>query len=214
MDLSLAPYAARYLDQAEVSGETLRLREAEQADYRLPRRPPRSHKYSYGRALVIAGALGYSGASVLAANACERSGAGLTQLMVPESIYPIAAMGCDGAVVTPLPATERGGLSARALPELLQQLEKAKACAIGPGLGTEEETKELVRAVLRHAACPLVLDADALNACAGREELLSACRAPLLITPHEGEFRRLGGELKTADSPARCASPGSIPGCS
>ena len=71
------------------------LTETEAADFPLPRRAPHSHKYNYGRALVIAGSRGYSGAPVLAANACERSGAGLTQLLVPESLYTIAAAGCE-----------------------------------------------------------------------------------------------------------------------
>ena len=115
--------------------------------------------------------------------------------MVPESIYPIAAARCDGAVVTPLPATAEGGLSEKAWPAILTALGKADACVIGPGLGTEAEARELVKAVLREAECPLVLDADALNACAKEPELLTACRAPLLLTPHEGEFKRLGGDL-------------------
>ena len=189
-----AEYTAQYHDPA-AKGEDFSLHEAEAADYRLPRRAPLSHKYSCGRALIVAGARGYSGAPALAANACERAGAGLTWLMVPESIYPIAAARCDGAVVTPLPAAENGGIGAAAIPAITAALKKAKACLIGPGLGTGEEQKQLVRAVLREAACPLVLDADALTAVAGEEERLDACRAPLLLTPHTGEFRRIGGQL-------------------
>ena len=192
---SPAEYAKQYGDPAGADGLFCELRETEAADFRLPRRTPRSHKYSYGRALLIAGSRGYSGAPVLAANACERSGAGLTWLMVPESIYSIAAARCDGAVVTPLPATAEGGLSEKAWPAILAALRKADACVIGPGLGTGTEARELVKAVLREAECPLVLDADALNACAREPELLAACRAPLLLTPHEGEFKRLGGDL-------------------
>ena len=188
-------YTKQYGDPTGPDCPSCELREAEAADYRLPRRNPRSHKYRYGRALLIAGSRGYSGAPVLAANACERSGAGLSWLMVPESIYPIAAARCDGAVVTPLPATAEGGLSEKAWPAILTALGKADACVIGPGLGTEAEARELVKAVLREAECPLVLDADALNACAKEPELLTACRAPLLLTPHEGEFKRLGGDL-------------------
>ena len=193
--ISLEEYAEKYLDKTDLQEGGLCLTEAEAQDFALPRRSPVSHKYSYGRALVIAGALGFSGAPVLAANACERSGAGLTHLMVPDSIYTIAAMRCDGAVVTPLPATEKGGLSAEALPDILGQLKKARACVIGPGLGTGADAKNLVKAVLQAADCPLVLDADALTACAGEPELLFTCRAPLILTPHEGEFQRLGGEL-------------------
>ena len=190
--LTLAEYRERYPDRSACPDRGPVLREAEAADFRLPGRKPDSHKYSYGRALLIAGSTGFSGAPALAANACERSGAGLTQLMVPESIYVIAAARCDGAVVTPLPATEQGRISETAVPRVLEQLKKAQACVIGPGLGLGTDTKEVVRAVLREALCPLVLDADALTICAGERDMLSDCRAPLLLTPHEGEFRRMG----------------------
>ena len=165
------------------------------ADFRLPQRKPVSHKYSYGRALIIAGSVGFSGAPVLAANACERSGAGLTHLVVPDAIYPITASRCDGAVVTPLHSAEGGSLSMHALDRLLPLLERASACVIGPGLGLGNDSETIVAEVIRSAKCPLVLDADALTICGRTPELLSSCGAPLILTPHEGEFRRLGGDL-------------------
>jgi len=194
-ELSVTEYREKYLDRSGEVPEGLRLRETEPGDFTLPKRSRVSHKYSYGRALLIAGALGYAGAPALAANACERSGAGLSHLMVPESIYPIAAARCDGAVVTPLPATEAGGISSRALPRILEALGRVRACVIGPGLTPGADSKALVKSVLENAACPLVLDADALTALQGETALLDACRAPLLLTPHEGEFKRLGGDL-------------------
>ena len=193
--LSLEEYSAKYMDKTDEGTAGLGPREAEASDYFLPQRSPLSHKYSYGRALLIAGAKGYSGAPVLTANACERSGAGLTHLMTPESVYTITAMRCDGAVVTPLPATQKGSISKAALPQILEQLQKANACAIGPGLGTGPDSKELVRSILLEASCPLVLDADALTVLAGDLTPLDAARAPLILTPHAGEFKRLGGDL-------------------
>ena len=165
------------------------------SDFRLPQRKPVSHKYSYGRALIIAGSVGFSGAPVLAANACERSGAGLTHLVVQDAIYPIAASRCDGAVVTPLQSTSDGSLSTHALDRLLPLLERADACVIGPGLGLFDDSEEIVAEIMHAAKCPLVLDADALTICGRTPELLSSCGAPLILTPHEGEFRRLGGDL-------------------
>ena len=193
--LSLEEYSAKYMDKTDEGTAGLGPREAEASDYFLPQRSPLSHKYSYGRALLIAGAKGYSGAPVLTANACERSGAGLTHLMTPESVYTITAMRCDGAVVTPLPATQKGSISKAALPQILEQLQKANACTIGPGLGTGPDSKELVRSILLEASCPLVLDADALTVLAGDLTPLDAARAPLILTPHAGEFKRLGGDL-------------------
>ncbi len=168
---------------------------AERSDYALPGRKNVSHKYSYGRALILAGSTGFSGAPVLAANACERSGAGLTHLAVPESIYSIAASRVDGAVVTPLPADETGAMSAKALDRILPLLRRADACVIGPGLGTGKEAGEVVLNVIRSAECPLVLDADALTVCGRNMKLLEEARVPLILTPHEGEFKRIGGDL-------------------
>ena len=162
-------------------------------DYALPRRRNNTHKYSYGRALIIAGSAGFSGAPVLAANACERSGAGLTTLMVPDSIYGIAASRCDGAVVTLLPSDKNGSIAETGLYAILSALEKASACVIGPGLRINDDTAAVVAEVVRQAKCPLVLDADALTICGEHPEILSSCSVPLVLTPHEGEFRRIGG---------------------
>lgn len=189
-ELSLAQYAEKYRDSLSPPEGDYMLSESEPSDFPLPKRAPVTHKYSYGRALVIAGSRGYTGAPALAANACERSGAGLTRLLVPESIYSVAALKVDGAVVTPLEEAAAG-----AIPEVLTYLQTASACVIGPGLGAGDGVSALVRAVVRNAACPLILDADALTVCAGEPALLRQCRAPLLLTPHEGEFRRLGGDL-------------------
>ena len=194
--LGIEEYKRIYGDPDATAEEGFALNETEAEDCRLPKRKPNTHKYSYGRALIIGGCVGFSGAPVLAANACERSGAGLTHLMVPESIYAIAAARCDGAVVTPLEADGAGALSAGALDRILPYLEKAAACAVGPGLGQGEGAHRIVEELLRRAACPLILDADALTICGKKPELLTNCKVPAILTPHEGEFRRLGGNLE------------------
>ena len=188
-------YAERFGDRAE--GVSCSLFLAETPDICLPERKVHTHKYSYGRALILAGSTGYSGAPVLAANACEKSGAGLTHLLVPESIYTIVASRCDGAVVTPCPASDSGSFSPESLSAILPLLKKADACVIGPGMGTGEASATIVEAVIRAADCPLVLDADALTVCARNRHLLSVCHSPVIVTPHEGEFTRLGGDLSS-----------------
>ncbi len=175
--------------------ECCRTYEIEAGDCRLPRRPNDSHKYSYGRALIIAGSTGYTGAPCLAATACERSGAGLTTLLVPESIYHIAAIKADSAVVRPLPCDENGQISAAALDTILPLLNNASACLIGPGLGLSDDITQVVSRVISSSKCPLVLDADGINAIAGHIDLLDKAGCPLLLTPHEGEFMRLGGDV-------------------
>ena len=194
--LGIEEYKRIYGDPDATAEEGFTLDETETEDCRLPKRKANTHKYSYGRALIIGGCVGFSGAPVLAANACERSGAGLTHLMVPESIYAIAAARCDGAVVTPLEADGAGALSAGALDRILPYLNTAAACAVGPGLGQGEGAHRIVEELLRRAACPLILDADALTICGKKPELLTNCKAPVVLTPHEGEFRRLGGNLE------------------
>lgn len=172
------------------------------ADCRLPKRDPFTHKYSYGRALIIAGCRGYSGAPCLAANACERSGAGLTTLMVPESIYEIAAIKTDGAVVLPLPCCDGGSLSSEGIDAILQRLGQASACLIGPGLGQSEDIDKIVETVLLHARCPMILDADGINALSRHIDLLDKTNAPVILTPHEGEFARISSQLHLGRLPA------------
>lgn len=190
--LTLTPgeYTARFADPCSCA-----VHMTEAADLDLPERGLRSHKYTHGRALIFAGAEGFSGAAALAANACERGGAGLTHLVVPRSIYSIAAIKCDGAVVTPLEADAAGGFAESAAETALPLLQKADACLIGPGLGRGKGARALLAQVLRHAACPLVVDADALTLLGDHLWMIDRCPAPLLLTPHEGEFRRIGGNL-------------------
>ena len=185
---------------------------AEKEDYALPHRRNNTHKYSYGRALIIAGSAGFSGAPVLAANACERSGAGLTTLMVPDSIYGIAAGRCDGAVVTLLPSDKNGSIAEAGIYAILSALEKASACVIGPGLRINDDTSAVVAEVARQAKCPLVLDADALTICGEHPEILSSCSVPLVLTPHEGEFRRIGGSTASGRLPGALAFTAAHPG--
>ena len=191
--ISIKEYTARFFDACDLKQDEIRLSLIDEPA--LPARNPVSHKYSYGRALIIGGSTGYSGAPALAANACERSGAGLTQLMVPESIYTIAAAKCDGAVVTPLPANANGAVRRDALETILAALKNANVCAIGPGLGHGEDAEYLVENVVTNASCPLILDADALTIAGRNPELIRSARVPMILTPHEGEFRRLGGDL-------------------
>lgn len=191
--ISIQEYTARFCDACDLTQDEIRLSLIEKPA--LPARKPVSHKYSYGRALIIGGSTGYSGAPVLAANACERSGAGLTHLMVPESIYTIAAAKCDGAVVTPLRANANGAVSRGSLETVLAALKTADACAIGPGLGHDEDAEFLVENVVRSASCPLILDADAITIAGRNPELIRSAGVPFILTPHEGEFCRLGGNL-------------------
>jgi NAD(P)H-hydrate epimerase len=152
-----------------------------------------AHKGQFGRVLVVGGSRGMIGAACLAAHAALRAGAGLVYLAVPEGMQPVAAAKLDEVITLPLPETAGGALSRRALTVLEGHLGRADVVALGPGLGTHEETVALVRDLVREVACPLVVDADGLNALAGAVEVLSARQAPTVVTPHPGEMARLLG---------------------
>ena len=159
----------------------------------LPDRAEDAHKGDFGRLLLLCGAKGYTGAAYLAAMGALRSGAGLVFLGVPESIYAIEAVKLNEAIVFPLP-DEAGKLSAAAIPEILNRLPQMDAVLIGPGLGRSEGTYQVVKAVLENAVCPVVLDADGINVTAPHKHLVRGRTNPTILTPHAGEFARLGGE--------------------
>lgn len=158
----------------------------------LPDRRTDAHKGDFGKILLLCGSRGYTGAAYLAAMGALRSGAGLVFLGVPESIYDIEAVKLNEAIVFPLP-DEDGKLSEAAVPEILERLLKMDAVVIGPGLGQSEGVFKVVKAVLEEAVCPVVLDADGINAVSLHKDILRGRTTPTILTPHAGEFARLGG---------------------
>lgn len=170
------------------------LTSGELVDSWLPKRPPNAHKGDFGRVLILAGSVGYTGAPVLAANAALRAGAGLIFVGVPEAVYSIVAQKLDEPMVFPLACDEAGRLNTRAIPSILRRLEQCDACLLGPGLGRSPAILDVVAAVLSHAKCPVILDADGINALEENIDVLGQANAPVILTPHDGEFRRLGGD--------------------
>ena len=161
----------------------------------LPRRRPDGHKGTFGTALIIAGSRGFSGAACLAGSAAVRSGCGLVHLAVPAGIIDAVASNVLEAVKTPLPQTESAALSPAALESILELSVGSEAVAIGPGIGTDHRTRDLELAFLAEVERPVVIDADGINNLTGHLALLARVKAPLLLTPHPGEFSRLT-ELK------------------
>lgn len=160
----------------------------------LPDRNPWGHKGNFGKLLLLCGSRGYTGAAFFAAMGALRSGAGLVFLGVPESIYGIEAVKLNEPVIFPLP--DAGGrLSADAVPEILARLPRMDAVLVGPGLGQSEGTLAVVRAVLENAQCPVVVDADGINVLSAHRDLLRGRKSPTILTPHDGEFARLGGVI-------------------
>ena len=172
----------------------------------LPDRDPWGHKGTFGKVLLLCGSRGFTGAAYLAAMGALRTGAGLVFLGVPESIYQIEAVKLNEPVVFPLPEVE-GKLSRESIAEILNRLPSMDAVLIGCGLGQSEGTLAVVQAVLENAKCPVVLDADGINVLSVHKDILRGRVYPTILTPHDGEFSRIGGILteNRMESAARLA---------
>lgn len=164
----------------------------------LPRRGASSHKYSHGHALVLGGGPSTSGAARMAARSALRAGAGLVTVVCPAAAAAAHAGQLTAVMVTPF--ADAAGF-ARALED-----ERRNAILLGPGAGVGEDLRQRVLTALG-AGKTCVLDADALTSFAGQtDQLFAAIRGPCLLTPHEGEFRRLFGEQGDKLGRARAAA--------
>src|SRR5262245_38224380 len=165
-------------------------------DTPLPLVAPRSaesHKGEFGRALLVGGSRGMSGAIALAGKAALRSGAGLVTLAVPSSVQDVVASIEPSYMTHGLPET--GGQIADGTADgLLALTQNATAVAIGPGLGRQRGISNLVERLYRAVMQPMVVDADALFALAERPGAMTNPAAARILTPHPGEFERLAGK--------------------
>lgn len=162
----------------------------------LPDRPADGHKGTFGKILLLCGSRGYTGAAALAAMGALRSGAGLVYLAVPDSIYDIEAVKLTEPVIIPI-ADEDGRYAPESVEQILSLLQGKDAVLIGPGIGQSDSVEAVVCAVLEHFNGPVVLDADGINLMRMHKDILRGRTAPTILTPHDGEFVRLGGVLES-----------------
>jgi NAD(P)H-hydrate epimerase len=156
----------------------------------LEARGPDSTKFSSGTVLVVGGSRGLTGSVCLAAASAARAGAGYVTDAVPaelESIFEIKlteqmSIGCP---------SEDGALVPAALDSILDAADRRAAVVLGPGIGRSDGALELARELVGRIESPLVVDADGLNALAGRLDLVAARAEPTVLTPHAGELGRL-----------------------
>ena len=163
----------------------------------LPKLPPRradGHKGDYGRALIVAGSRGMSGAAVLCGSAALRGGAGLVTVACPNDIWPIVAAG-NPCYIT-LPLADGDNLT------MIESAADADVVVVGPGLGRSLIADARIAQLLQADTKRLLLDADALNTIAASPSLLATHAGERILTPHPGEFARLAG-IATADVQAR-----------
>ncbi len=156
----------------------------------LPQRPRDAHKGSFGHVLVVAGSTGKTGAAILSVEGAARIGAGLVTLACPASLNAIFEARLTEAMTAPVAATREGALASDAEAAIVSLAHERDVLALGPGIGTEEDTRALVRALVDRVERPVVIDADGLNCLAGSTDRLAARRAPTVLTPHPGEAGR------------------------
>ena len=162
----------------------------------LPARAPDAHKWRAG-VLTVGGSGGMTGAPMLVSHAAMRAGAGIVWCALPGQAAAEAASGSE-VITKPLPADAAGGLTRRAADVLLADVPRFAALAVGPGLGGvgDPDVQFVVQTLVAEGRQPMVLDADGLNALAGDLTQLAARRtlgAPVVLTPHAGEYQRLMG---------------------
>jgi hydroxyethylthiazole kinase-like uncharacterized protein yjeF len=155
-----------------------------------PRRGAHSTKFSSGQVAIAGGSRGLTGAVQMSSRAAIRAGAGYATVAVPADLEPIFEQGQPEVMSVGCPGGD-GCLAPGSAKALLRTFDRAAAGVLGPGLGRDPGSVELAREVLPAIACPLVLDADGLNAFAGELGRIAAREAPTVLTPHAGELGRL-----------------------
>lgn len=160
--------------------------------FRMVRTRPRvSHKGTYGHACLMVGSQGKMGAAILSSQACLRAGAGLLTTQVPKCGYSIMQIAVPESICNADPS--------ESVLATLHDIDAFSAIGFGPGVGTEEETKELFTSILNTSKVPMVIDADGLNILSEHPELLDKLPPNTILTPHVGEFRRLVGEFEDSE---------------
>jgi hydroxyethylthiazole kinase-like uncharacterized protein yjeF len=171
----------------------IRTRYVQKADVHrmLPRRPLNAHKHSVGKILVLAGSRGLTGAAVMSCNSAMRAGAGAVVLGIPNSLLPIVSKKLTEVMPNPLEETEDQSLSEKAMPDINRLASWSDLVVLGPGLGRNKETEEVILELIETIKRPLLIDADGLNALAINPKIVKRRKAETILTPHTGELSRI-----------------------
>ncbi len=157
----------------------------------LPPRPENSHKGMFGKLLVVAGSRNMPGAAMLAVQAALRSGVGLCTIASDESVCRMVVGSAPECMMLPVPTDAKGMLCIQSVKPILDYAKGCTAVLIGPGLGLSGEIRQMVGGLLRALNCPVILDADGLNAIADSIDILQEVKKPAILTPHPAEMGRL-----------------------
>jgi NAD(P)H-hydrate epimerase len=159
----------------------------------LPARPERAHKGDFGRLLVVAGSLDYPGAALLTGLGAMRAGAGLVRIAAAEWVVERLAASVPELTWMTLDEEAPGLIAPGGWRRITAEAKDYDALVIGPGLGSQPATRRRAKQLVMSLEVPSVIDADGLNALATGERWWQGIRAPLVLTPHPGEFARLTG---------------------
>ena len=165
----------------------------EKADIKslFPQRDSEAHKGSFGHVLILAGSPGKTGAAALTCNAAMRCGTGLVTLGIPQSLNASVEPQIAEAMTYPLPDDDKGILTESMLENIIKLAKDKTAVAIGPGIGTDKNTKKLIKKLITTLTIPIVMDADSINLIADNPEILKQAKTDIILTPHPGEMARL-----------------------
>jgi NAD(P)H-hydrate epimerase len=174
-----------------VDGPRIELMTRSSAREHITPRTADSHKGDYGHVLVVAGSRGKTGAAHLSGIGALRSGAGLVTVATAASCQAIVAGMAPEYMTVALDETD-AGLDPEGVDRLLDMARDV--VAVGPGLGQAPGTQAFIKALVDRATCPLIVDADGLNAFSGDPDRLTGREGrDIIITPHPGEMARLVG---------------------
>lgn len=164
----------------------------------MPTREPDTHKWAVGGVFIVAGSEGMTGSAMLVSRGALRAGAGIVVCGLPGDAAAERASGTE-VITRSLSSTPSGALDEPAAKEVLADLDRFRVLVVGPGVGTDERTFRVIRALVAGARIPVVVDADGLNALAGHLDILRDRSMPTILTPHAGEYERLAGVPVGAD---------------
>lgn len=169
----------------------------------IPERPPYAYKGNFGHVLVVGGSIGHTGAALMAAKAAMRTGSGLVTIGVPLSLMGSYQNGVTEEMTLPLADKGKGNFSKKCINDILDFAERrCDVIAIGPGMGVDGDTVEIVREVIANSPVPVVVDADGINSLAqmkyqDRISALNTSASPVIITPHTVEMARMLSDGKS-----------------
>ena len=157
----------------------------------MPVRPSDGHKGIFGRLLSVCGCKNMPGAAMLAVHAALRCGVGTSVIASDPDVCRIVVSQTPETMLLPLNTDEKGMLTPQCVPQILEAAKSASAVMIGCGLGQSDGVRQAVHSLLTQLECPVILDADGLNALAARIDILHKTKAKIVLTPHPGEMARL-----------------------